>query len=616
MQAFVVHPSDGAAGDSLENFLGISSNGACIPQGSMTIKYRRQAISTRIQSHKSVQGNGSAEGEPAEVDEFKEVVTTSTEVSLALATTSDANEEQDLASSAVVRSMIAEASDSDEQTARQFTLGILSKFSEIRRQAQQDHWDPNPSNKSKFAVQAGARMLELKCYHDFNDVGPVPGVRVGDWYSYTYELLLIGLHRHLRGNICHLSSTSDAARAKYNNQSVVCSILIGENDRVNGEKLMFIGQGGKQKQSRAETGNLALMNSCTLSLPVRVIRREKDTDSDTGQRFTYYGLYKVTKYFLDTGPHGHPVYKFFLLREGNQPGLDTVLPQPDPATLPGVLLTADISDGVEQTPVRVVNAVDVNAPDTFQYITAVVYPYGEELQTRTQACECVYTCEDGVCSCVKRNSGGVSAYNDEGHLIRVRNIVYECGPFCNCSVVACRNRVSQRGLRWRLEVFRTMAKGWGVRTLDFIPSGSFVCELTGELLTATVAAERENDEYLFNLDFHANARARNKASKGKVLVEGVESKAVHYVIDCRLKGNVARFINHSCKPNLFVQGVLHDHGDLNRGHIVLFAGEDIAAHAEISYDYGYELDSVRDVHGNVIAKECHCGARFCRKRMY
>lgn len=99
-------------------------------------------------------------------------------------------------------------------------------------------------------------------------------------------------------------------------------------------------------------------------------------------------------------------------------------------------------------------------------------------------------------------------------------------------------------------------------------------------------------------------------------MEGVESKAVHYVIDCRLKGNVARFINHSCKPNLFVQGVLHDHGDLNRGHIVLFAGEDIAAHAEISYDYGYELDSVRDVHGNVIAKECHCGARFCRKRMY
>jgi len=596
----------------------------------MTIKFRRQAISRRTETHDLEQGNGSAEDEAAEADEFQEVVeykevfTTSKEVDLAMAATSG-SQGQDFSSSTVVENMIAEASDSHEQTARQFTLGILTKFSMLRRKLQEDNWNPLlANNKAKFAVSAGSKMLELKCYHDFNDVGHVPGVRVGDWYSFTYELLLIGLHRHLRGNICHLSSTSEAARTKYGNQSVACSIVIGENDRINGDKLLFIGQGGKQKQSRAETGNLALMNSCNLGLPVRVIRREKDTGSDTGQRFTYYGLYNVSKYFLDTGPHGHSVYKFFLLRDGNQVGLETILPQlspePDPTASPGVLLTADVSDGVERTPVRVVNAVDVNAPDTFHYITSVIYPSRRDtLRVQTQACECVYTCGDGTCPCVKRNSGGVSAYNDDGHLIRVRNIVYECGPHCNCSVTACRNRVSQKGLRWRLEVFRTMSKGWGVRTLEFIPSGSFVCELTGELLTATAAAERDNDEYLFNLDFHSNARARNKpsskSSKGKVPVE-VTEQTVHYVIDCRFSGNVARFINHCCQPNLFVQGVLHDHVDLNRGHIMLFAGEDIAAHTELSYDYGYELDSVRDIHGNVVAKKCHCGARFCRGRMY
>lgn len=600
----------------------------------MTIKYRRQAISTRTETHISVQGNGSAQDEAAvaEVHEFKEAFTTNSEVNLAMAAATSDAQGQDFSSinNTVVESMIAEASDSHEQRARQFTLGILTKFSMLRRKLQQDNWNPLLSNnKSKFAVSAGTKMLELKCYQDFNDVGHVPGVRIGDWYSYTYELLLIGLHRHLRGNICHLSSTSEAAKIKYNNQSVACSILISENDRINGEKLMFIGQGGKQKQSRAETGNLALMNSCTMGLPVRVIRREKDTGSDTGQRFTYYGLYKVEKYFLDTGAHGHSVYKFFLLREGNQPSLDTILhlsPKPDPSAAPGVLLTADISEGVEQTPVRVVNSVDVNAPDTFHYITSVVYPNQSRhtLPFQAQACECIYTCEDGVCSCVKRNSGGVSAYNDDGHLIRVRNIVYECGPLCNCSITTCRNRVSQKGLRWRLEVFRTMAKGWGVRTLEFIPSGSFLCELTGELLTATAAAERDNDEYLFNLDFHSNARARNnskpssRSSKGNTEQQQQQQQppTVHYVIDCRLSGNVARFINHCCQPNLFVQGVLHDHVDLNRGHILLFAGEDIAAHTELSYDYGYELDSVRDIHGNVVAKPCHCGARFCRGRMY
>lgn len=589
----------------------------------MTIKYSRQAISTQIETHNWERGQSSAQG----ADKFHEVVVEYNE-SFA-ATNSDGTplslKSQDFSSRAVVESMIAEATDGEEKTARQYTLGILTKFSILRRKLQEDHWNPLQSNnKAKFAVSAGSKMLELKCFHDFNDVGHVPGVRVGDWYSYTYELMLIGLHRHLRGNICHLSSTSEAAKSKYNNQSVACSILIGENDKINGEKIMFIGQGGKQKQSRAETGNLALMNSCDLELPVRVIRREKDANSETGQRFTYYGLYKVCKYFLDTGIHGHPVYKFFLLRDEDQAGLDTFLPEfspkPDLSASPGVLINVDISSGVELTPVRVVNAVDQSAPEPFRYITSVIYPNRRDsFLMQAQGCDCVYTCAEGTCSCIKRNSGGVSAYNDDGHLIRVRNIVYECGPLCNCSITACRNRVTQRGLHWRLEVFKTISKGWGVRTLEYIPRGSFLCELTGELITATAAAELDNDEYLFNLDFHSNARDRNKLSSksttGKCPLEA-SGQAVHYVIDCRLRGNIARFINHCCTPNLFVQGVLHDHVDLSRGHIMLFAGEDIAAGSELCYDYGYELDSVRDVQGNVVAKGCHCGAKFCRGRMY
>lgn len=589
----------------------------------MTIKYRRQATatrSTRTQTHTWAQGDRLADDGDVDVfdDECKETFITKSDVSLATVATSGARR-QSVSGSSVVKNMVAETSDRGEKIARQFTLGILTKFSQLRQKLQRDHWDMITStNTTKFAVIAGSKMLELKWYHDFNDVGHVPGVRVGDWYSYTYELLLIGLHRHLRGNICHLSSTSELSKTKYKNLSVVCSIVIGENDHVSGDSLLFIGQGGKQKQSRAETGNLAMMNSCNLSLPVRVIRREKDMGSTTGQRLTYYGLYKVLKFILDTGIHGHSVYKFFLQREGGQPSLESFLPKPftkpDPSSSPGVLLTPDISEGVEQTPVRVVNGVDVNAPDTFHYITTVVYPH-RDVPVHIQACECHFGCEDGICPCVKKNSGGVLAYNDDGHLIRVRNIVYECGSFCNCSHAACRNRVSQKGLKWHLEIFRTMSKGWGVRTLEFIPSGSFLCELTGELLTATAAADRENDEYLFNLDFHKNARGRGKPSKSKRQAL-VEELSAHYVIDCRLSGNVARFINHSCNPNLFVQGVLHDHGDLNRGHIMLFAGEDIAAGTELAYDYGYELNSVRDIHGNVVAKQCLCGVSICRKRMY
>lgn len=35
-----------------------------------------------------------------------------------------------------------------------------------------------------------------------------------------------------------------------------------------------------------------------------------------GQRFIYYGLYKVLKFILDIGIYGYFVYKFFFQREG------------------------------------------------------------------------------------------------------------------------------------------------------------------------------------------------------------------------------------------------------------------------------------------------------------
>lgn len=37
---------------------------------------------------------------------------------------------------------------------------------------------------------------------------------------------------------------------------------------------------------------------------------------------------------------------------------------------------------------------------------------------------------------------------------------------------------------------------------------------------------------------------------------------------------------------------------------------------ELTYDYGYPLDSVIGSDGRVIEKPCHCGAATCRKRLY
>lgn len=48
-----------------------------------------------------------------------------------------------------------------------------------------------------------------------------------------------------------------------------------------------------------------------------------------------------------------------------------------------------------------------------------------------------------------------------------------------------------------------------------------------------------------------------------------------FCIDAGSTGNVARFINHSCQPNLFVQCVLSVHHDITQARVILFAADNI-----------------------------------------
>ena len=48
-----------------------------------------------------------------------------------------------------------------------------------------------------------------------------------------------------------------------------------------------------------------------------------------------------------------------------------------------------------------------------------------------------------------------------------------------------------------------------------------------------------------------------------------------FCIDAGSSGNISRFINHSCQPNLFVQCVLSSHHDIKQARIVLFAADNI-----------------------------------------
>ena len=89
--------------------------------------------------------------------------------------------------------------------------------------------------------------------------------------------------------------------------------------------------------------------------------------------------------------------------------------------------------------------------------------------------------------------------------------LYECNSKCSCRKT-CLNRVAQRPLQLRLQAFRTDKRGWGIRCLDDIPKGGFICVYAGELLTEQGAnndGQMFGDEYLAELD-HIEVVERTK----------------------------------------------------------------------------------------------------------
>eukprot|EP00253_Pinus_taeda_P000618 PITA_00618 len=471
-------------------------------------------------------------------------------------------------------------------------------------------------------------------------VGPVPGVEVGDEFHYRIELCIVGLHRQSQGGIDYL---------KQGNTIIATSVVASgayADDIDTGEVLIYTGQGGNnsgmdKKQAedqKLERGNLSLKNCIDENSPVRVIRGLKESKSSFGAKgsregskskagitYTYDGLYLVEKYWQEKGTTGSSVFKFQLRRMPGQPQiawniLRTIGKSKTLACREG-LRQRDISHGKETRPISVVNTVDDEiGPAPFEYTSKIIYPSWYN-PTPPRGCDCVDGCSDSEsCFCAIKN-GGELPYNYNGAIVEAKPLVHECGPFCKCPQT-CHNRVSQHGVKLELEVFKTAKRGWGVRSLTSISSGSFICEYTGELLSDMEAEQRTgNDEYLFDIGSGSNDQSLWDGLAGLVnelpshsIVETVEDSG--YTIDAAKYGGVGRFINHSCSPNLYAQNVLYDHDDKTVPHIMLFAAENIPPLQELSYHYNYKLDQVRDSDGNIKKKSCYCGSAECTGRLY
>ncbi|XP_057472557.1 probable inactive histone-lysine N-methyltransferase SUVR2 isoform X2 [Actinidia eriantha] len=191
----------------------------------------------------------------------------------------------------------------------------------------------------------------------------------------------------------------------------------------------------------------------------------------------------------------------------------------------------------------------------------------------------------------------------KGHIRR--KFIKECWWKCGCSK-QCGNRVVQRGLNCNLQVFMTPeGKGWGLRSLQDLPQGVFVCEYIGEILTNAELYERISQS------------PNNEERAHPVLLDadwssGVLKHEEALYLDATYFGNVARFINHRCfDPNLVEIPVEIETPDRHYYHLAFFTTRKVEALEELTWDYGIDFDD-HDHDHPVKAFKCLCGSKFCR----
>lgn len=177
----------------------------------------------------------------------------------------------------------------------------------------------------------------------------------------------------------------------------------------------------------------------------------------------------------------------------------------------------DLSGGKETCPIVCVNEINQQLPNPIVYISERLKAADVMINTAEEflvCCDCKDNCQDkSKCSCAQLTIESSNAIDDVVdpnagyHYRRLKETlstgIYECNQYCKCSQQTCYNRVVQNGIQLRLQVFMTENRGWGVRCIDDIPKGTFICTYTGQILTEHTA-NREGmdygDEYLAELD--------------------------------------------------------------------------------------------------------------------
>ncbi|XP_011194965.1 probable histone-lysine N-methyltransferase set-23 [Zeugodacus cucurbitae] len=159
---------------------------------------------------------------------------------------------------------------------------------------------------------------------------------------------------------------------------------------------------------------------------------------------------------------------------------------------------------------------------------------------------------------------------------KCEDLIYECSSACKCDPSKCSNRLVQNGPRAGLKVVHSnIFKSKGLISSELIPRGGFICEYAGEILSFKEASKRlKKYEQILDKNYILFMKEWNK---NQVLKNPITT-----IIDPTQKGNIGRYINHSCDPNCEIRCVRID---CPIPKIAVFAKRDIKAGVELCFHY-------------------------------
>lgn len=218
----------------------------------------------------------------------------------------------------------------------------------------------------------------------------------------------------------------------------------------------------------------------------------------------------------------------------------------------------------------------------------------EALSTFTELKDCTYANkslgtsgqqEYMTCDCVEdwdpdleRNLACSEESNCINRVTSVECVNGKCGCGNDCS-----NQRFQKHQYANISVFQTELKGYGVRANENIPAQTFIYEYIGEVIDESTFRQRMVDYDLKKFKHFYFMMLKNDS-----------------FIDATVKGSLARFCNHSCSPNVYVDKWVVG----KKLRMGLFSKRAILKGEELTFDYNVDRYGAQ-------SQPCYCGEPNC-----